>query len=49
MVHNLAGYAREASTLAEAEIQAVVDMVERAVEEGTFLSINPQFIVTAIV
>ncbi len=49
VVHNLAGYAREAGTLAEAEIQAVVDIVDRAVKKGTFLAINPQFIVTAIV
>ena len=49
MVRNLAGDAREAGILAEAEIQAVVDIVDRAVEAGTFLAINPQFIVTAIV
>lgn len=49
LVHNLAGYAREGGTLDEAEIQAVVDLVEQAVTDGTYLAINPQFMVTATV
>lgn len=49
LVHNLAGYAREAGTLGEGDIQAVVHRVERAVQDGTFLGVNPQFMVTATV
>ena len=49
MGHLLAGYAREAGTLAEMDIQAVVEQVEQAVEDGTYLAINPQFMVTATV
>lgn len=49
MVRNFAGDARVAGILPEAEIQAVEDIVEKAVGDGTFLAINPQFIVTAIV
>jgi ubiquinone/menaquinone biosynthesis C-methylase UbiE len=49
LVHNLAGYAREGGRLGEAEIQAVVDIVEGALKNGTFLAINPHFMVTATV
>ncbi|MCZ6532271.1 MAG: methyltransferase domain-containing protein [SAR324 cluster bacterium] len=48
-VHNMAGYAREAGRISEKEIQAVLDIVDRAIKEGTFLAVNPQFIVTAVV
>ncbi len=49
LVHNLAGYARMGGRLAEAEIQAVVDIAVKAKEEGTFLALKPLFMVTAIV
>lgn len=49
LVHNLAGYARQANTLPEPEIERVVQQAERAVKEETFLAINPQFMVTATV
>lgn len=48
-VHNMAGYARETGKLGEKEIAAVLEIVERALLEGTFLGMNPQFMVTAIV
>lgn len=48
-VHNKAGYAREAGTLSETEIQDVLQIVDDALKEGTYLAINPQFIVAAIV
>ena len=49
VVQNIAGYAREADTLSETEIQKVLQIVEDSLNEGTYLAINPQFMVTATV
>lgn len=48
-IQNMAGYAREGGRHDEAVVQRVVDIATRAVEEGTFFSVNPQFLVTATV
>ena len=48
-IQNMAGYARESGRHDEATVQRVVDTAAKAVEEGTFFSLNPQFLVTATV
>ncbi|NKB58723.1 MAG: methyltransferase domain-containing protein [Alphaproteobacteria bacterium] len=48
-IKNMAGYAREGGMHDETTVQRVVDIASRAVEEGTFFSLNPQFLVTATV
>ncbi len=48
-IKNMAGYAREGGMHDEETVQRVVDIASRAVEEGTFFSLNPQFLVTATV
>ncbi len=49
IVMGRARYVRVGGWLGEAEIQAVVDIVEKALAEGTFLAVNPRFLVTATV
>ncbi len=49
LVRNLAGYARESGTHDEATVQRVVDVATRAVADGDFFALNPQFLVTATV
>ncbi|MDP6829788.1 MAG: methyltransferase domain-containing protein [Alphaproteobacteria bacterium] len=46
---NTAGYAREGGRHDEAVVSRVVEVASRAVEEGTFFALNPQFLVTATV
>ena len=46
-VNNAAGYARLGGQLPEADIQAVQDMAQAALDEGCFFAVNPQFVVTA--
>ena len=48
-IQNMAGYAREGGKHDEATVQKVVDIAAKAVEEGNFFSLNPQFLVTATV
>ncbi len=48
-IQNMAGYAREGGQHDEETVQRVVDIASRAVEDGTFFSLNPQFLVTATV
>jgi hypothetical protein len=48
-VQNVAGYARDGGQIDEAKIQAVVDTASRALDEGKFFALNPQFLVTATV
>ena len=48
-IQNMAGYAREGGMHDEATVQRVVDIAAKAVKEGTFFSLNPQFLVTATV
>ncbi len=48
-IQNMAGYAREGGQHEEATVQRVVDIARKAVEDGTFFSVNPQFLVTATV
>ena len=46
---NIAGYAREASTLDEQSINSILDTTEAALEDGRYLAVNPQFVVTTAV
>lgn len=48
-IKNMAGYAREGGMHDEETVQRVVDIASQAVEDGTFFSLNPQFLVTATV
>jgi hypothetical protein len=47
MIKTVAGYARESGTLSTTRIDAMLKTVERSLDEGTFLAITPQFLVTA--
>ncbi len=46
---NMAGYAREGGRHDEEVVARVADVATRAVEDGTFFALNPQFLVTATV
>ena len=48
-IQNMAGYAREGGNHDEAVVQRVVDVAAKALENGTFFALNPQFLVTATV
>ncbi len=47
LLENMAGYAREAGTLPEAEIADMTAVVDRAIVDGTYLFVLPKFLVTA--
>ena len=49
VIQNMAGYAREGGNHDEAIVQRVLVQSKRAVEDGTFFAVNPQFLVTATV
>jgi len=46
MIKNMAGYARNGGEMAEAEIDAILATLDRALAKGTYLVVAPQFIVT---
>lgn len=46
---NTAGYAREGGRHDEEVVSRVVEVASKAVEDGTFFALNPQFLVTATV
>jgi len=46
---NIAGYAREASTLDEQSTKSILDTAKVALEDGRHFAVNPQFVVTATV
>ncbi len=48
-LQNMAGYAREGGRHDEEVVQRVLDVAAKAVEDGTFFALNPQFLVTATV
>ncbi len=47
MIQTVAGYARRSGALEAGRIDAILQTVERAMVEGTYLAISPQFVVTA--
>ncbi|MDA1101337.1 MAG: methyltransferase domain-containing protein [Proteobacteria bacterium] len=48
-IKNMAGYAREGGAYDEETVSRVVDVAAKAVADGTFFALNPQFLVTATV
>jgi ubiquinone/menaquinone biosynthesis C-methylase UbiE len=48
VIYNMASYARTSGQMEDAEIDAFVADVDRAVEERTYLALLPQFLVTAV-
>jgi len=46
VLRNMASYARVSGQLEEAELEAFVADVDRAVDEQTYLALLPQFLVT---
>ncbi len=47
MIKTVAGYARESLKLSNERISSILNLVEHAVKDGTYLAISPQFVVTA--
>ena len=47
MIQTVAGYARTSGEIESDRINAILQMVKRAMLEGTYLAISPQFVVTA--
>lgn len=47
MIKTVTSYARQGSALDPARIDAVLRTIERALDEGTYLAVAPQFLVTA--
>lgn len=47
MIRTVAGYARAGGRLEPARIDAALDSVDRSLADGTYLTVTPQFIVTA--
>ena len=48
MIKTVAGYARESGAVKAAQIDAMLQAVDRALIDGTYLAVAPQFVVTAI-
>jgi len=46
MVENMAGYARSSGAMRDTVIDDVVGIVRRALEDGGYLAVSPQFVVT---
>jgi hypothetical protein len=49
MIRTVAGYAREPGEMDGRRIDAILETVEAAIADGTYLAISPQFIVTCTV
>ena len=48
-IQNMAEYARKGGHHDEATVQRVLDISQKALDDGTFFALNPQFLVTATV
>ena len=48
MIKNMAGYAQDSGNLASMEIDAILTALDQALENGTYLVLAPQFIVTGV-
>ncbi len=46
---NMANYARQGNTLAEARLDQLMAMIETGIDEGTYMFVLPQFLVTGTV
>jgi ubiquinone/menaquinone biosynthesis C-methylase UbiE len=49
MIQTVAGYAKESGEIAASRVDSVLETIEQAQSNGTYLAISPQFIVTASV
>ena len=47
MVKNMAEYARGSGNINHADVEKILSIVERAVSDGSYLALAPQFVVTA--
>jgi hypothetical protein len=47
IVFNMASYARASGRMAEAKIDRLLEALKRSLEDGTYLLVLPQFLVTA--
>ena len=47
MIRNMAGYARGGGMMSDASIEGMLSTIERALSEGSYLALAPQFVVTA--
>jgi hypothetical protein len=47
MIQTVAGYARQSGKLEAGRIDAILQTVEGAMAQDTYLAISPQFVVTA--
>jgi hypothetical protein len=48
MIRNMAGYARGSGKITDEEAEKALSTIERAIPNGSYLALAPQFIVTAI-
>ena len=48
LIQTVAGYAKDSGAIESSRVDAILQTVEKAKAEGTYLAISPQFIVTAI-
>lgn len=48
MIKSVTDYARRSGTLDPERIDAVLETVSRAMDDGSYLAISPQFLVTAV-
>lgn len=47
MIQTVAGYARERGKIASSRIDTILETIRRAITEGRYLAISPQFVLTA--
>ena len=47
MIRTVIGYARDSGAVAPGTLDAILDTIERAMADGTYLALAPQFLVTA--
>lgn len=47
MIRNMAGYAKSGGQMTDADIEEILFTIEQALSEGSYLALEPQFVVTA--
>jgi SAM-dependent methyltransferase len=47
MIQTVAGYARSSGRMSDTDIDAILDTVDKAIDDGLYLAIAPQFVATA--
>jgi hypothetical protein len=46
MIKNMAEYARSGDKINHADVEKILSIIERAVSDGSYLALAPQFVVT---